>query len=148
MDQRSSNDPASQTPFSSCRTPRLPLCRPTTTGPYKDQTPPPPTPEFEVTQTPETFSSMPSVHIPVTQEDPENMATPNYNSDNTSAITGEIATAEPETNEEMGEADDTMEGPWNARRAGSEASKDVKFFTSNDIMQAVLAMGTQMRSLT
>lgn len=92
---------------------------------------------------------MPSVHIPVTQEDPEITETPNYTPDSTPAISGEITMAEPEMNEEMAEADTETERAWNPRgSAASVTSDDVEFFTSNDIMQAVLTMGTQMKSLT
>lgn len=109
MDQRPPDDPARQTPLPGHRISRLPRRHQPETSPNRRPNTTPPTPEFKETQTPETFSGMPSVHIRGTQENPENTETPNYNSDNIPAISGEVTTAEPGMDEKMDEADNMTE---------------------------------------
>lgn len=50
---------------------------------------------FEPNPSPETFSSLPEVEIPVTQDDPKNTEVPHYNSDTTPKTPIEPPSAEP-----------------------------------------------------
>lgn len=106
------------------------------------------TPEFDVTQIPETFSRQPDVQIPVTQEDRENTENPNYNSDTTAAIPGQVTTAESETNEDIAEADEVTEHARNPRQSERSETSDGEFFTSHDIIRAVSAMSSQVAGVT
>lgn len=102
---------------------------------------------FEPTQSSETYSSLPEVQIPVTEDDPENTETPDYNTNNTLKMPNEPPTAEPETSDEMVEADEETEKAWNPRSAPGSESSDGEFCTSKDIMMAVQTLGTQVTNL-
>lgn len=52
------------------------------------------------------------------------METPNYNSNNTPAISSEVTTAEPETNEEMTEAHEATEHAWDRRQKEVSETSD------------------------
>lgn len=84
-------------------------------------------PEFRETKASETFTSMPSIEIPVSQDDPEYTATPGYNSDNTEVICGESAIAQLETNEEMAKAEfEETERNWAPRPGPGLEESDTK----------------------
>lgn len=88
------------------------------------------------------------MQITVIQQDCENTEILKHTSDSTPTILVDIASADPGMNDHIGEAEDATEHVWRPRTKAVSDEIDTDIYTSNDIIIAIQAIGSQMSNIT